>query len=302
MVDYSNGGVKVFNKKNRKELIITIFLVILSAIVVVPILLLIGTSLSKESDIAKYGYAIIPKNLDLSAYKYVLRNPKQILDAYKVTTIFSVTTMVLAVTLMSMVAYALSRSEFEGKRFVALYFYFTTLFGGGLVPTYILITQYLHLQDTIWVYILPSLIVPTYIFMIRANFQALPKELIESALMDGAGEYRIFFRIIVPLSTPVIATVALFIFLGKWGDWMTPMLYINNREDLISLQYFLQRILQNIQLMQSEGAMVHMMNYEIPAETTRMALAVLVAGPVLVVFPFFQKYFTKGMTVGSVKG
>ena len=210
--------------------------------------------------------------------------------------------MVLGLLLMSMVAYALARRDFKARRFVSFFLYFTTMFGGGLVPSYILITQYLHLQDTIWVYIIPSLIAPFNIFMIRTNFQALPIELTESALIDGAGEYTIFFKIIMPLSKPVLATVALFTFLGKWNDWMTSMLYINNRDDLISLQYLLQRLMQNIELLKDENISSYTQTMEIPSETVRMAMAVVAAGPVLVVFPFFQKYFTRGMTVGSVKG
>ncbi|MBQ3038553.1 MAG: carbohydrate ABC transporter permease [Clostridia bacterium] len=292
----------MLKKKNFKENIITVFFIFLSAIMVIPMLMLIGTSFSNEKDIVEYGYAIIPRNIDLSAYTYLLKNPKQLIDAYKVTIIFTAVSMVLSVLLMSMTAYALARDGFKGKKFVSFYLYFTTLFGGGLVPSYILITQYLHLQDTIWVYIIPSLIVPTYIFMIRTNFQALPKELTESALIDGAGEYTIFFKIILPLSKPVLATIALFTFLAKWNDWGTSMLYINNREDLISLQYLLQRLLMNIELLRDTSISQYTMNIEIPAETVRMAMAVVAAGPVLVIFPFFQKYFTKGMTVGSVKG
>ncbi len=292
----------MFRKKNIKEYLITIFFTLLSGLVIIPLILLISTSLSSEADIAQYGYAFIPKKFDLTAYEYIFRNPKQIVDAYKVTIIFTVVSMFLSLLLMSMIAYALSRKDFKGKRFVSLYLYFTTMFSGGLVPVYILITQYLHLQDTIWVYIIPSLIAPFNVFMIRTNFQSLPSELTESALIDGAGEYRIFFKIILPLSKPTLATIALFVFLGKWNDWNTSMLYINNRDDLISLQYLLQKLMNNIELLKDENISAYTMNMEIPAETVRMAMAVAAAGPVLVIFPFFQKYFTKGMTVGSVKG
>ncbi len=178
------------------------------------------------------------------------------------------------------------------------------LFSGGLVPTYILLTQYLHLNDTIWVYILPSLINPWYIFMIRTFFAGIPEEIVESAVLDGASEYKILAVMILPLSKPVLATVALFIFLGKWNCWYEAMLYIND-DKLVSLQYLLQRVMNNIKLLQ-DSSVSNMSNLlsaeEIPSETVRMATAVLVAGPALFVFPFFQKYFVKGLTVGSVKG
>lgn len=290
-------------KTNKfKEGLLTTIFVVLSVLVIIPLIILISTSISSEKDIADFGYRLIPKSIDFTAYRYIMKNPTQILNAYKTTFIFSISSMVLGLLLMSMVAYALSRRDFKARRFVSFFLYFTTMFGGGLVPSYILITQYLHLQDTIWVYIIPSLIAPFNIFMIRTNFQALPIELTESALIDGAGEYTIFFKIIMPLSKPVLATVALFTFLGKWNDWMTSMLYINNRDDLISLQYLLQRLMQNIELLKDENISSYTQTMEIPSETVRMAMAVVAAGPVLVVFPFFQKYFTRGMTVGSVKG
>lgn len=290
-------------KTNKfKEGLLTTIFVVLSVLVIIPLIILISTSVSSEKDIADFGYRLIPKSIDFTAYRYIMKNPTQILNAYQTTFIFSVASMVLGLLLMSMVAYALSRRDFKARRFVSFFLYFTTMFGGGLVPSYILITQYLHLQDTIWVYIIPSLIAPFNIFMIRTNFQALPIELTESALIDGAGEYTIFFKIIMPLSKPVLATVALFTFLGKWNDWMTSMLYINNRDDLISLQYLLQRLMQNIELLKDENISSYTQTMDIPSETVRMAMAVVAAGPVLVVFPFFQKYFTRGMTVGSVKG
>lgn len=290
-------------KTNKfKEGLLTTIFVVLSVLVIIPLIILISTSISSEKDIADFGYRLIPKSIDFTAYRYIMKNPTQILNAYKTTFIFSISSMVLGLLLMSMVAYALARRDFKARRFVSFFLYFTTMFGGGLVPSYILITQYLHLQDTIWVYIIPSLIAPFNIFMIRTNFQALPIELTESALIDGAGEYTIFFKIIMPLSKPVLATVALFTFLGKWNDWMTSMLYINNRDDLISLQYLLQRLMQNIELLKDENISSYTQTMDIPSETVRMAMAVVAAGPVLVVFPFFQKYFTRGMTVGSVKG
>ena len=178
-------------------------------------------------------------------------------------------------------------------------------FSGGLVPTYILITQYLHLGNTIWVYIIPSLISPWYVFMLRTFFQGIPGSISESAYMDGASEYTIFFKIMIPLSKPALATVALMMFLAKWNSWNESMLYITKQE-LMSLQYQLQRIMENVQLMQQmQGSVDQSMLSalgEIPAETARMAMAVVVAGPALLVFPFFQKYFVKGLTVGAVKG
>ncbi len=212
--------------------------------------------------------------------------------------------MILSVLFMAMMAYMLSVRILKGRSVIALVLYFTSLFGGGMVANYLVYTQLYNMGDTIWMYIVPGLISPWYVFMIRTSMQAIPEEISESAFMDGASEYRIFFQMIIPLSKPVLATIALFTFLAKWNDWNTSMIYINKPE-LMSLQYQLQRILQNITALQQaeqSGMGVNIDLSEIPTETVRMAMAVVVAGPALIVFPFFQKYFTKGLTVGSVKG
>lgn len=289
--------------KKKSQIFLNLILIILCLAVVFPFILVLSISLSKEMDIAAYGYSFFPKHFDFSGYRFVFMNPSANLNAYCVTIVFSLATMILSVLLMSMIAYPLSSRRLRGRNGIALYLYFTMLFSGGLVPTYILITQYLHLADTIWVYILPSLISPWYVFMIRTFFSDIPQAITESAHLDGANEYIILYKIIMPVSKPVLAAVALFMFLSKWNDWYTSMLYINN-ERLISLQYLLQRIMLNIKLLQDSNINVSGMvkASDIPSESARMAMAVIVAGPALIVFPFFQKYFIKGLTVGSVKG
>ena len=289
-------------KNIRGQLLLNLFFIIFSMAIVLPFVILVSISLSNEGDIVEYGYSILPKHIDFAAYKYVFKNSKSILNGYKVTIFYSVIATVLSVLIQSMCAYPLSKRKLRGKKGISFYLYFTMLFGGGMVPTYILITQYLHLGDTIWVYIIPSLVSPWNVFMMRTFFSGLPYEIFESMKVDGASEYNIFFKTVLPLSKPVLATIALLTFLGKWGDWNTSMLYINN-ESLYSLQYLLQRILQNMNLLkQMQGFSQATSAVEIPSETVRMAMAVIVAGPALVIFPFFQKYFVKGLTVGAVKG
>lgn len=293
------------DSRKSSQISLNIFFTVLSIIFIIPLVILFSASFSSEQDILIYGYSILPRHFDLTAYKYVLKDATALLNAYKVTIIFSLTTMVLATLLMSMIAYPLTKKELKGRSAISFYLFFTMLFSGGMVPIYILITQYYHLADNILVYILPALINPWYVFMLRTFFAGIPDSISEAATVDGASEYRIFFTIILPLSKPVLATVALFTLLVKWNSWMESMLYINSRDDLISLQYLLQKIMRDIQFMlesQQSGVGPDMDMSKIPGETARMAMAVLVAGPVLVVFPFFQKYFTKGLTVGGVKG
>lgn len=293
-------------KKNLiEQVVINIILILLCILIIAPFVLLLSVSLSNEQDIVFNGYKFFPEHFDLSAYKYVFNNPASILNAYKVTAIFSFSSMVLSVLLMSMTAYVLAWGRIRGKSAISFALFFTMLFSGGMVPSYILITQYLHMNDTIWVYIIPGLISPWYVFMIRTFFAGLPYEIYESAVMDGASEYRIYAQMVMPLSKPVLATVALFMFLAKWNDWNTSLLYIND-SSLFSLQYLLQKIMNDIQLLQTAQQsginMSQISAVDIPSETVRMAMTILVAGPALVVFPFFQKYFVKGLTVGSVKG
>ena len=300
-------NVKIKNKKKTEKNVqfwITILFVAICALIVLPFILLVSVSLSDEKDIVFNGYNIIPRVFSTASYEYVFKNPTAILNAYKVTIFYSVVSMIVNTAVMAMIAYPLSRKELKGRTFISFFLYFTTLFSGGLIPTYILNTQYLHLGDSMWIYILPGMVSVWHVFMIRTFFQVIPNEIVESLRIDGASEYRIFWGTIVPLSKPVLATIMLFTFLGKWNDWMTSMLYINDQE-LISLQYLLQRIMLNVQLLQQsqQAGISDMIDAtQLPTETVRMAMAVVVAGPALLVFPFFQKYFTKGLTVGSVKG
>lgn len=286
------------------QIILTLILVCLAAAIVIPFLILVSVSFSNEKDILANGYKLIPDNFSLDAYRYVLKNPGQILQAYKITGLFSATATFLSLLFMSLLAYPLSRSDLPGRNVINFLIFFTTLFSGGLVPSYLLNTKYLHIDDTIWIYILPSLVSVWHVFMLRTFFKGLPDGIIEAAMIDGASQTRTLFGIVIPLSKPVIATVALLTFLAKWNSWFESMLYIKNQE-LVSLQYFLQRIMRNIQLMKESsesGIQMNQASADIPGETARMAMAVLVAGPALFVFPFFQKYFVKGLTVGGVKG
>ena len=291
----------------KKNIIFQIVLIaifaILCALTIFPFLLLVSVSISSAEAVAKFGYQLIPQQISWDAYIFVFENPQTILRAYGVTFIVSLLFMVFGVLLMAMVAYPLSRSKLKGRNVINFYIYFTMLFGGGLIPTYLLVASTLHLNNTLWVYILPHMISPWYVFMMRTFFQGIPGEIIESATVDGASEYTIFVKMILPLSKPVLATVALMMFLGKWNDWNTALIYISDA-NLYSLLYLLQKILRELDMISQmqQAGMGSVDVSKIPGETMRMAMAVVAAGPALVVFPFFQKYFVKGLTVGAVKG
>ena len=286
-----------------QQIILSVMLILLACAIIIPFLLILSVSFSNEQDIMLNGYKLIPEHFDLTAYKYVLHNPRDILQAYKITIIFAVLGTALTVFFTALIAYPISRPDMVGKKIINYMLLITMLFSGGLAPTYILNTRYLHLNNTIWIYIIPSLLYPWNIFMMRTFFSQLPDSLVEAASIDGAKQLRIFLQIIIPLSKPVIATIAVMTFVGKWNSWYESLLYIDDYT-MVSLQYFLQRMMKNIALIKEMNSMGMSMTgtLTIPSETARMAMAILVAGPILFVFPFFQKYFVKGLTVGGVKG
>lgn len=295
---------KCFKNIKFSRGIMLFIMLLFAACCIVPFLIILGSSFQSQKEILNSGYSMIPKNATVSAYKYILSNPKSILNAYWITILTSFITTVMGVLLSASYGYVISRKEYRYKKSLSFFIFFTMLFNGGLVPTYILISKWLNLSDTIWALILPSLASPWYILMLKGFFQTLPSSLIEAAKIDGAGELKIFSTIIIPISKPALATIALFYLLGSWNDWWLSMLYIE-KDSLVKLQYLLQRILKNIDFLNSEAAVKYSIvgsGTDIPTYSARMAMCVLASGPILMVFPFFQKHFVKGLTVGSVKG
>lgn len=292
--------------KRIPNIIINIMFCLGSLVFILPFVLIISASFSDEQTLLSEGYKLIPSVFSTEAYKYVFRNPQQLLDSYKVTIIYSIVATVLGVVVMSMLAYPLSRPNYKYKKIATFFIFFTMLFSGGLIPTYIWITRYLHLGDTIWVYILPCLVNAFHVIVIRSFFQGLPQALMESAKIDGASELQTFFKIVMPLSKPVIATISLLTLLARWNDWNTALIYIKST-NLYSLQYLLQKILREAEFVKnmaesSPVAGVDLDLSNLPSVTIRFAMCMVAAGPMLIIFPFFQKYFAKGLTVGAVKG
>lgn len=290
-------------KKILPEIAINTIFILFGLACIFPMLSIISVSFSNEADIIKNGYSIVPQKFDISAYAYILYKPIQILNAYKVSLFVSIFGTVASLMVVSGIAYTLSRNDYKLKGKLSFYVFFTMLFNGGMVPTYILISNYLHLKNTIWVLILPYMATPWFILILRTFMQKIPMEIIESCKIDGASEFKIYFKMILPLAKPGLATVGLFILLQYWNDWWLSLLYIE-KESLVPLQYMLYRMMQNIDFLTSSSNLMPpgMKAAKLPSESARMAMAMLAAGPMLVVFPFFQKYFVKGLTVGAVKG
>ncbi len=281
-------------------ILIHAFLIVVSLTFILPLVLVISASFTDEIALAKSGYGLIPPLWSLNAYQYLLSNPEQILTAYGVSVTVALVGSAVSLLVMSLLAYALSRREFRWRNGLAFYVFFTMLFNGGLVSSYIINTRYLHLQDTLLALILPALVSPFYVLLLRTYFASLPQEIIEAARIDGASEWRIFFGIVLPLSTPALATVGLFAALGYWNDYFLGLLYIND-PNLVPLQLLLFKILNNLNFLATvQNAQVS--GQVVPLTTVRMAMAVLATGPITLAFLFLQRYFVRGLTLGSIKG
>lgn len=282
---------------------INCFFIVLCGIMVIPMLLVVIISFSSEASLLENGYRLIPDQWSFQAYDLILKSPAQLMRAYGVTILVTVVGTFLALLLTSMLAYSLSRRDYRYARLTTFYVFFTMLFSGGLVPFYILVTQHLHLKDTVWALIIPYLLNPFYVLIMKGFMDKLPMEVIESAKMDGANEWRTFFTMVLPLTTPALATVGLFIAFAYWNDWWLGLLFIDNPK-LVPLQLLLYRTMNTIEFLSNNIDLVNVSvdMSKFPSLSARMALAVLVAGPMMFIFPFFQKYFVKGMTIGSIKG
>lgn len=302
---------RLLKKGQGFKIFIYIFFILMSLTYVIPMVIVISASLSSEASLAANlsnngGFGIFPKDFTLDAYRMVFINPHTILQGYFVTASQAFLGTFLSCMVCGMMAFPLSRRDFRYKGIITFIVFFTMLFSGGMIPTYIVYTNYFNLGDSFWVYILPGISGGAWnTLIVRTFFKNLPDSLFESAKLDGASEMQIFFRIAVPLSKPVFATIAFMMLLSKWGDWYTALLYIRNK-DLYTLQYILQKILNEAEFLDSLSRNpipgINMEVFVRPSETLKYALCIVAAGPLLVVFPFFQKYFAKGLTIGAVKG
>lgn len=290
-------------KQEKTNIFIHAFFILFGLACVVPFMMVVSASFSNEIDLARYGFRPLPIKVEFTAYAYLFENPSSIINAYAVTIFITVIGTFLGVLMMSLSGYALSRDNFRWKNAVTWFFFFPTLFSGGMVAQYIINTKVLGLTDSIWALILPSLANVFHIIMFRTFFKALPEGLFDAAKLDGAGEWRIYFSIALKLSTPVVATIAFLNAMTKWNEWHNAMLYIRS-DNKYPLQYLLQRMMMSIDalLRAMEKVPTQFAMADLPGENLRMALLVVCIGPMMLVFPFFQKYFTKGMTVGGIKG
>jgi putative aldouronate transport system permease protein len=285
--------------------LVNLALFLFSVACLVPFLIVISASFSSERAISDYGYTLFPKEISLSAYRFIFSDTAVVLRSYGVSIVVTIVGSVLSMLVMSLMAYALSRKRFQLRQPIAFYIFFTMLFSGGLVPSYILITRYLQLRDTLWVLIVPGLVSGWNVLVLRTFFQDIPDELLDAARIDGAGEWRTFFQIAIPLTTPGLATIALFTMLAYWNDFYTALLYIETSA-LYPIQYLLYVVLVRSEFLmkaqQAQAATAGSAVTLVPVLPLRMAMAVLAMGPIAFGYLFVQKYFIRGIRLGSIKG
>ena len=284
----------------------TTILCIISLTMIIPMALVVVVSFSSELSIANKGFSFFPEKWTLEGYRYLAKMGDQVLRSYGITIFYTVTGTLMSLTVMSLYAYVLAQRSFRHHTFMTWILFFTMLFGGGLVPSYILNVRYLHIYDTIWVFLLPSLVSAYNVIILRTFIQTtIPDSLFEAARIDGANHFQVFGKIVLPLYKAGLATIGLFNVVGRWNDWFTGVLYIEN-PNLVPLQTLLQKIQSNIEFIKNNAAVagtpdgIELMR-NLPQQNLRMACMIIIILPVLAAYPFFQRYFVSGLTIGSVK-
>lgn len=287
---------------NRVSTVILTMLVILAML---PIILIVIASFSAEDVLIRDGYTYFPAEWSLDSYYYMIKQGVVILRSYGVSFFVTFFGTALSVLLTTMLAYPMARKSFRGRNVLAFFVFFTMLFNGGIVPSYIMWTQIFGIKDTIWALIIPNYLVTAFNVILVKNYyqNSVPDSLIEAAQLDGASELKIFFKVMLPLSKPTVATISLFTGIAYWNDWTNGLYYINN-EKLYSIQQLLMKIMDNIQALRSNSnaALLGTGAVELPGTSIRMAMAVIGILPILFIYPFVQKYLVKGVVVGAVKG
>lgn len=278
-----------------------IFFIVVFVTCLYPLLMILASSFTKNMVLLREGYSIVPRQVTLEAYEFVLFRSGQLARSYMVTIFNTAVGTITGVTMMSTFAYAISRKDLKYANFFSLFAYITFVFNGGLVPFYFVYSRVLGLSNTYWVMIIPYLVDVWYVVILKTYFaNSIPREVFESATIDGAGEMRIFVKIVLPLAMPAIATVLLFTVLKYWNDFQLPLYFIEETKKF-NIQYMLYRVMSNMEFIAQDTQSVRLEG-NLPVESARMAMCVLGAGPLLLAYPFFQQYFIKGLTMGSVKG
>lgn len=282
-------------------------LILFSLLALLPMILILTSSLTDNNEIIANGYTYFPKKWSLYAYEYIFKTGNSVVHAYGISVVLTIVGTALALAITTLLAYAISKKGMPGRGVITFLVVFSMLFNGGLVPTYIIYTNVLGIKNSFLSLLIPGLLMNGFNVMLMKSYfvSSIPEEILDAAYIDGAGEVRTFLSVVTPLSKPILATVALFAGIGYWNDWMNGYIYITKRTDLYSVQNLLNRMMQNIQFLSQSSSNIQNANVglsAIPMASVRMAMAMVGLLPILVVYPFVQKYFVKGITLGGVKG
>jgi putative aldouronate transport system permease protein len=269
---------------------------------VYPFLLMLTGSFTSEQMIIVEGYRLFPSSWSTESYRMVLENPRLVLGSYMVTIVLTVVGTSIGLFLVAMTGYSLNRKDFVLRNHLSFYVYFTTLFTGGIVPFYLLMVRYFNLKDNYLAVLLPLLMSPWLVILMKNFSKSIPDSITESAKIDGAGDFTIFLRLILPMSKPALASLGLFIALGYWNDWYFAMLFLSPNVTYRPLQLFLYNLISRADFIRMNSALMNVPPQDIPSESLKLATAVVATGPIIFVYPFVQKYFIKGITIGAVKG
>ncbi|MEE1650606.1 carbohydrate ABC transporter permease [Brachybacterium sp. J144] len=267
-----------------------------------PFLLILSASISDEAVIMKEGFGLFPKGFSLEAYEFIFRYPRAIIGSYAVTIIMTVAGTAIGLFIIAMTGFALQRRDFAYRNYISFFIYFTTLFSAGLAPTYLWITQVLGLKGSYLAVFLQLLMTPWLIILMKNFARSVPWEMVESGKMDGAGDFRIFWQLAFPMLKPALATVGLFLALGYWNEWYLSSLYLGSAVEFKPLQYYLYNVINTANALKNSVAGANVTVTQLPTNTLKMASAVVATGPIVLLYPFVQKYFVSGLTVGAVKG
>lgn len=294
------------NDKKVFQVIGHIVMITLTLLALLPLLLILMASLTDDTVLIQDGYRFIPQVFSFAAYKYIFSSSDTVLRAYGISVVLTLSGTLISVAITTMLAYALAKKGLPGKGLLNFVVFFTMLFNGGLVPTYMNYTNVFGLKNTFWALMIPSLLMNAFnVMMVKSYFvSSVPEEITEAAFIDGASEFQTFYRIALPLAKPIIATIALFVGIAYWNDWNNGYIYLTKRTDLFSIQNLLNRMIKNIQALQQNANVVNTDSAiaSMPAISIFMAIAVVGILPVIIVYPFIQKNFVKGITLGGVKG
>ena len=268
---------------------------------VIPFIIIISTSFTSEATIRAEGVQLIPKDISLQAYEMVAKGGG-IWWSYLLTIVMTLVGTFLGLSIIAMTGYALQRKDFPFRNVISFYVYFTSLFSAGLAPYYLLMTNTYHLMDSFFAVILPLLMSPWLIILMKNFVKAIPHEITESGKIDGAGDMKIFTALILPMLKPALATIGLFLALGYWNEWYQSSLFLTSKVDIKPLQYYLYEVVNKADALKNSVASQFVTIGNLPTETVKMANAMLATGPIILLYPFVQKYFISGLTVGAVKG